>query len=734
MLASHFAEVGFVMERVSVDLKNCYGIKALQYDFDFTDTRAYAIYAPNGAMKSSFALTFKDLATGAKPKDRIFPDRASSASVLDENGATIENDRVLVVLSMDEEFAPSEKTCTLLVDNKLRAEFAELQAKVEQSKNTLVSLMKSLSTSKMDLEAETSAVIMKTPDDFRKALIRIREEVVEQKDAALSTVLYDRVFAPATVDALNSKDLKAKILEYITRYDELLAASTFFRKGVFDYYNASEIAESLAKNGFFNASHTVSLKSDGEVREITNKEELTQVIEAEKQAIIKDEKLIKTFDEVQTQLNKNAGLREFRAYLMENMGLLPHMANVEKFKEDVLKAYIKVNQEAYLALLDTYEQVREREAAIYAEAEKQKTQWEEVIEIFNNRFTVPFKLHVDNKIDVMIGNARIMKLGFTYEDGTESIDIDRNDLLKYLSNGEKKAFYILNVIFEIQRRIKDQQETLIIVDDLADSFDYQNKYAIIEYLRDISQEGLFKQIILTHNFDFLRTIQSRFIKYASCLMGLKSDAGMTLVQAEGVKNIFVNDWKVHFFDDDKKKIASIAFLRNLVEFTRGPTDPTYARLTSMLHWRPDTPTLTIGDLDTIYNTECHAAGASPNPTRPVIDVIDVAADECLNAGLGLNLENKVVLAIATRLLAERFIVAKIADDPFWHGITSSQTQALISKYKKMFPSEVGAIATLDRVALMTPENIHLNSFMYEPIIDMGEDQLRRLYQEAKALT
>jgi len=30
------------------------------------------------------------------------------------------------------------------------------------------------------------------------------------------------------------------------------------------------------------------------------------------------------------------------------------------------------------------------------------------------------------------------------------------------------------------------------------------------------------------------------------------------------------------------------------------------------------------------------------------------------------------------------------------------------------------------VMLMTPENIHLNSFMYEPIVDMNDDQLRRL--------
>ena len=30
---------------------------------------------------------------------------------------------------------------------------------------------------------------------------------------------------------------------------------------------------------------------------------------------------------------------------------------------------------------------------------------------------------------------------------------------------------------------------------------------------------------------------------------------------------------------------------------------------------------------------------------------------------------------------------------------------------------------------MTPENIHLNSFMYEPILDLSDYHLRDLYQK-----
>jgi hypothetical protein len=143
--------------------------------------------------------------------------------------------------------------------------------------------------------------------------------------------------------------------------------------------------------------------------------------------------------------------------------------------------------------------------------------------------------------------------------------------------------------------------------------------------------------------------------------------------------------------------------------------------------------LTVAMLDSIYNAECHANDASPNPQRAIIDLIDAAADDCLNDGPGLNVENKVVLAIATRLRAERYIVAKLNDLPFWQDITSKQTTVLLRKFKKQFPGESDAATLLDRVSIMTPENIHLNSFMYEPILDMSDDNLRKLYTAVKAL-
>jgi len=98
-----------------------------------------------------------------------------------------------------------------------------------------------------------------------------------------------------------------------------------------------------------------------------------------------------------------------------------------------------------------------------------------------------------------------------------------------------------------------------------------------------------------------------------------------------------------------------------------------------------------------------------------------------------HLEEKVTLSIAIRLKAEEFMIRRINDDPFWHGITSNQTIALIKRFKLDFPSEKETIQLLDQVNLMTPENIHLNSFMYEPILDLSAHHLKRLFSKVIAL-
>lgn len=720
------------MDKLEIDLEHCYGIKALKASFDFGKSKAYAIYAPNGAMKTSFAKTFQDVAKGAASGDRIFPTRVGKRSIIDEAGVALGAENVLVVQPYDEVFGHTEKTSTLLVNSALRLEYEQLHVETEEAKDTLLKALKKQSGSKKDLEKEISRTFTASDNQFFKAILRIDEELAEQKDAPFADLKYDILFDEKAVEFLATPDVRSVIKEYIEKYNELLSASVYFKKGIFNYYNAGTIAKSLADNGFFKAKHSIRLHSDAP-KDISTREELEELIAKEKEAISEDGELRKKFAEIENLLQKNAGMRTFDAYLSEHEDILPFLENMAGFREEVWKSYLKTHQDKYADVIEKYRAAQKRRGEIEVEAGKERTQWEEVIDIFNDRFFVPFKLIAKNRTEVVLGQEPMLSLGFTFEDGADSASVDRTALMAALSTGEKKALYVLNIIFEIQARQKAGIKTLVIVDDIADSFDYKNKYAIIQYLKDVSDGDNFRQIILTHNFDFFRTVKGRFVGYANCLMVSKSAAGITLSKAVGIDNVFINDWKQNFFNDGKKRIASIPFMRNLLEFTKGEKHPEYVRLTSLLHWKADSPTITQNDLCGIYNGLFGTTTLPADGADFVADAILQMADDCLGAGLGANFENKIVLSIAIRLKAEQYMVHKIADQPFVDGIPYNQTPRLLKRFREDYPGHAAG-PTLDRVMLMTPENIHLNAFMYEPILDMSDEHLRKLYVDVKALT
>jgi hypothetical protein len=124
----------------------------------------------------------------------------------------------------------------------------------------------------------------------------------------------------------------------------------------------------------------------------------------------------------------------------------------------------------------------------------------------------------------------------------------------------------------------------------------------------------------------------------------------------------------------------------------------------------------------------------PDNGKKVLDQIFEVADTILNdTSDKLDLEKKVCIAIAIRLKAEVYMVAQINDKTFWTSITGNQSNKLLEKYKTKFLSKTEKIQVLEKVNLMTPENIHINSFMYEPILDMSNHHLKTLYSEVKAL-
>ena len=397
-------------------------------------------------------------------------------------------------------------------------------------------------------------------------------------------------------------------------------------------------------------------------------------------------------------------------------------------------------------MLKLYKDTSEQRDKIILEAKKEQNDWKNVIEIFKRRFTVPFKVHIKNQEDVILNNEPASLL-FEYSDGDGPENkklLGGPELHDSLSTGEQRVFYLLNIIFQIETRKKLNKSQLVIVDDIADSFDYKNKYAIIEYLKDVLEDPQFFMIVMTHNFYFYKTIKSRLgarINYQGNWISIKKAGEIELVTGEK-KDVFPI-LRSNYDSCDFTFIACIPFVRNLIEFTIGENNNEYLVLTSLLHMKParaaegikDTESITVQEILEIFNSTFNTTKTKANSAVNVFDLILTKAEEVYqqNDGNPLDIKYKICISIAIRLIAERFMISQISDPNFHTNIHKKQTGQIVEKYRIENPTKTNNIGIVDRVNLMTAENIHVNSFMYEPLMDLTDEHLRTLYSDVKTL-
>lgn len=116
-------------------------------------------------------------------------------------------------------------------------------------------------------------------------------------------------------------------------------------------------------------------------------------------------------------------------------------------------------------------------------------------------------------------------------------------------------------------------------------------------------------------------------------------------------------------------------------------------------------------------------------------LIDIIFDEANSIQTAVNqhssdLEDKLLIAIACRLKAELYMISHLNNDEKieLNTVSENQTQHLYQLCKSK-GIEINALKVLNRVNLMTPEHIHINSFMFEPLVDMSMNHLVGLYGE-----
>ncbi|MGL2703269.1 hypothetical protein ACQJ7M_00410 [Helicobacter pylori] len=716
---------------LKINIENCYGIgKIKDISLDFSQAKSCLLYAQNGVFKTSFAKSLTDLINNKMPKDNFYPKRESKIEI-EFNSHGISKENVAVFHSYDEEFSSEDSVTTFMAKSDLKQRYDNILSELEKEKKVLLESLKDIASG-FDYEKEIKTIKNEKNKNFYEILDTYLTEIESSEKHYFFEYrdIFDR--SKKVKDFVNKH--RNLIEQYFNKYQELLSQSEIFKHmdgGDFGTNHADDLKKALENNRFFKANH--SLKIAGE--EITNYQKLSDIFENEKNRILNNEELKESFDKIEKVINANKELKAaFKDSINKDNTLLTELLDYDSFRKKVLFSYLKQVIQNVKSLVNLYREKRPKIEEIIKQANKDQKEWESVIEIFNQRFLVPFKVELQNQKDILL-NKDTVQFRFIFSDNNQDMNVQKEDLQKHLSGGEKRALYILQILFEIEARKRSDEVQLLVFDDISDSFDYKNKYAIIEYLNDLQECEQFKLLVMTHNFDFYRTLASRLnIPRKQIKMIRKNDAREIIFENGGYLKSFIK--YIRDSEKDKDFFTLIPFVRNLIEYTnfQADKDNNYIKLTSCLHMKEDTKNIQIQDIskifDSVFGTERKKKKIEKDNSKLYFQAIYDIAEEIYNDKdrNRIELQNKIILSMAIRLKAEEWMLNKLNQE---FKSEKNQTRELYDATKKELSDDEKRV--IQKVLMITPENIHINSFMFEPILDISLDHLYTCLEKVKNL-
>lgn len=734
------------MNKLNVKLANCYGIEKMEYEFDFSENNAIAIYARNGLMKTSFSKTLKKIQDNknGEIRDEIF-NKPGVANILEDGNAI--NSRSVFVIKSFESYYESNSITDLLVNDNIKTQIKNVLKSRDRFLKELEKIsglkISKTSSGKKIYELEPTLVKdLKFPEDsFLLNINKINDIKVEYD---YSHIRYSSIFDSSIIRKIKTDEFQNKITEFCKASDKIYKAYDFLDKGKFTLPKLKNIAKSLENDRFFVKENFIYLDGGFEIKDLNSLSNKIKEIEEK----IKE---VPVFQEIEKLLSDAKGI-VLRDIIENNSDIIPYLKidKLDTLKEQIWISYIRKNKEAF-------EELQKQYCLLESEIDNidfDDTQWNNALEIFEERFTVPYKMKISNIKSAIIGES-VPRVNFYFEKNGEIVTLERGELedKDVLSQGEKRALYLLNIIFDVEKLKDSKNDILFIIDDIADSFDYKNKYAIVEYLYEMSTIDNFRLLILSHNFDFYRTVAGRLSLKREARLCAEYSNGEIILKEEKYQNQPFKFWKNNL--GYINILALIPFVRNIIEYRSKESelnkDEDYMTLTSLLHEKDGNTLITFSDIEDIYKKYLKSI-----EFKEEVDGNTVVLEELIRQAEAINLENaelehKIIMAMAIRHKAEQYMFSEIGKytgqltwsikrnmkirtvGEFITHINNSgnQTRELYNGIKQFAKKDI--VKILDEVNIMTPENIHLNSFMYEPLLDMDITELRRLYQNIKKL-
>ena len=701
---------------------NVYGIKELK-NTNLIDGNTL-IYAPNGVMKTSFSDGVRDIINGDMPKDVFTNPNILSEFELENNGVIVSsNDSnftidafVFNVNDYNNDIFSDPRIGSLVMSNSLKVKYKTILDKYYKVKNDFNLLISKdvLGRKKVDENDFNFLSNVFGSNDFVKVLEGL-PNLNEYTDEYYGKIAYLDLFNEKVETIISSSEFVDKCNNYNSYIDIELDKEVFNSGFTFD--SLQKLLKEFNTNSFFKAGHKVVLKSKGEMGE----NELLNYIDSIVKKVYGSDEAQKLFNEAKSILDKNPNTRKLILTIKENPRHLKEISNLTNFKKNVIFTKMSGHKDLIDNLRNELEEYSNALEEIVKEAESATETWKKVLDNYNSRFiTNKFDVEIENLTDAVLDLKPPVfkrKIKGTNQEIT-------TEIFKRFSSGEKRAVLILNLMFEIELR-KNKQFTLVL-DDISDSFDYKNKYAIIECLKDFSELSNIQLIILTHNFDFYRslrialkdTLQSKLLAYSNDGQVTLYDARQKHFEDYSYYSNWKNNGKLIDF------ISIIPFLRNIVQLEKNSKEPDYQELTKLLHYNSDLENKIFADFESITNKYNIKANFDLN--QKYLSCIKIKAEEIINSAdiNETNLQEKVVLGIFIRLFTDKYMwnkyVEKYGIDPEVSDV-KNQSRYLYNLISNDIDENKKSI--LLTAFTIAPSFVHINSFMFEPLIDVGTEKL-----------
>ena len=703
------------MEKLVINkMKNAFGIVNLSLNdkepYFFQDV----IYSRNGTFKTSFAKTLYEISNGniSKICDRISEIKADlNIKIIDEfDNEMSELTNKFIVFSRDiyesnyKKLADYSKEYELIAIDKMNKDYLD-NLLIEGLEDPIHELEYACKKINLDLNKVIDTLKPKGDNEVDK-LINIFELIAQASDNDTSKINFKKIFQKS-YDIIDDEKFKTSVTGYIRVYNKRLNEELFDDN--FNENNCLDLISSLKKLSFLSETKGRGIIIKG--NSYYKIEEIEDIFNRTIKEISTDSQII----EANKILLKNLGNSKEAKILKEEIINNPQLVQqLSLGRKGAILSALKntgIQYDYWIKLLNI---IKIKLTLLLEKVKSKRSIFDEALAIYVNRFHPVFNIEIKNREESLLG-LQVPTFVFKHNRNND-IEIDEIKLYELLSSGERTSLNIIKFLVEYLANKKNNP--FIILDDIVETFDYANRYAFIEYINDLVREGT-SIIVLTHNFEFYKTISSRI----SSLRNLEAHSDNGKIYISKNSNLTKNIEDILTIDNLEQLLFAVPYIREANVILKNDTQV----FDSLLHYNQQTKKIKLGQIKNLLGENAKIK-IEFNTNKSYIETLKEVVNKFKTIDDN-NIVKKTILAMYLRIVLEEKIIQE--DYSLLDGINNFQLARLQDLYSTKLSNKTNNL--IEKVQLSTPEFIHGNAFMYEPLIDIKAKYLMEIKEELDSL-